>query len=128
MIGSSLLFVHDANHSDIWLIDFAKTYPLTGNSVINHRDTWVKGNHEDGYLTGLDNLIRIFTNAAAQVKTQDNTGKSLTQEHRPSQCHSIASPFMDRDSLLNHEFTIHSTNIVTPNHQAITQAAPVTKW
>ena len=27
---------------------------------LDHRSPWVKGNHEDGYLTGVDNIIDIF--------------------------------------------------------------------
>lgn len=60
-----MLFVHDNDHSNIWLIDFAKTYPLPKDVSINHRDPWALGNHEDGYLTGLDNLIRIFSETIA---------------------------------------------------------------
>ncbi|XP_054154333.1 uncharacterized protein LOC128952898 [Oppia nitens] len=61
IIGSSLLFVHDDHKADIWLIDFAKTYPLPNGIQITHQSEWQVGNHEDGYLKGLDNLIRIFS-------------------------------------------------------------------
>ncbi|XP_023221640.1 inositol-trisphosphate 3-kinase B-like [Centruroides sculpturatus] len=60
MIGSSLLFVHDSNHASIWMIDFGKTMPLPGNIKITHKDPWVVGNHEDGYLIGIDSLVKLF--------------------------------------------------------------------
>lgn len=60
VIGSSLLFVHDDNDANIWLIDFAKTDALPEDTKITHHQKWELGNHEDGYLVGIDNLIGIF--------------------------------------------------------------------
>ena len=60
LIGSSLLFVHDKNKADIWMIDFAKTYPVPEGKKITHNSLWEFGNHEDGYLVGLESLIKIF--------------------------------------------------------------------
>ncbi|CAH8830283.1 unnamed protein product [Trichobilharzia szidati] len=61
-IGSSLLFVHDeSGYANVWLIDFAKIFSLCDSQIrLNHRSAWHFGNHEDGYLTGIDNLIRLF--------------------------------------------------------------------
>lgn len=60
VIGSSLLFVHDKYNANVWLIDFAKTLKLPDNITITHKEKWKVGNHEDGYLIGVDNLISIF--------------------------------------------------------------------
>ncbi|KAG9511229.1 Inositol-trisphosphate 3-kinase A [Fragariocoptes setiger] len=60
LIGSSLLFVHDHESANIWLIDFAKTFSLPDNVTVTHSAEWNVGNHEDGYLTGIDNIISLF--------------------------------------------------------------------
>ncbi|KAK0085458.1 hypothetical protein PV325_005186 [Microctonus aethiopoides] len=61
IVGSSLLFVHDANNAGIWMIDFAKSLPLPASlKKIEHDAEWQVGNHEDGYLIGVNNLIDIF--------------------------------------------------------------------
>jgi 1D-myo-inositol-triphosphate 3-kinase len=61
LIGSSLLFVRDRNeHTGVWMIDFGKTTMVPNNSLLDHRSPWVEGNHEDGYLWGLDNLIYLW--------------------------------------------------------------------
>lgn len=60
MIGSSLLFVHDRYTASVWLIDFAKTVILPEDVKINHGSKWKVGNHEDGYMIGVNNLIKIF--------------------------------------------------------------------
>lgn len=42
------------------MIDFAKTVPVPENVNIDHSSTWKVGNHEDGYLIGLDSIVSIF--------------------------------------------------------------------
>ncbi|XP_015785817.1 inositol-trisphosphate 3-kinase homolog isoform X2 [Tetranychus urticae] len=60
VVGSSLLMVYDSCKVGIWMIDFAKTVPLPEGITIDHVSPWVQGNHEDGYLFGLENLINVI--------------------------------------------------------------------
>ncbi|XP_017112710.1 inositol-trisphosphate 3-kinase A isoform X2 [Drosophila elegans] len=70
VIGSSLLFVHDQTHASIWLIDFAKTVELPPQLRIDHYSAWKVGNHEDGYLIGINNLIDIFVELQAAMEAE----------------------------------------------------------
>lgn len=66
IIGGSLLIIHDKKHAGAWMIDFAKTIPLPEGVTVDHRSKWVFGNHEDGYLLGLDNLISVLKDCGKQ--------------------------------------------------------------
>lgn len=60
-IGSSVMHVVDhTGRVDVFWIDFAKVRPAK-ERALNHRDVWTMGNHEDGVLLGLDNLIDTWT-------------------------------------------------------------------
>lgn len=73
IIGSSLLFLHDRRHASCWLIDFAKTGPTPEGVEITHKKHWEVGNHEDGYLTGLNNIIEIFETLEKQMKSDSES-------------------------------------------------------
>ncbi|KAL1451772.1 hypothetical protein WDU94_006120 [Cyamophila willieti] len=62
IVGSSILIIYDECRAGAWLIDFAKTRALPNGLQVNHRSTWAPGNHEEGFLYGLDQLIQSFEN------------------------------------------------------------------
>ena len=43
------------------MIDFGKTVPVHDGIRLDHRKPWVEGNHEDGYLWGLDNMLETWS-------------------------------------------------------------------
>ncbi|KAK7790270.1 hypothetical protein R5R35_012636 [Gryllus longicercus] len=57
VVGSSIFMIYDDTKVGAWMIDFAKTLPVPEGSTVNHRQPWVQGNHEEGFLFGLDSLI-----------------------------------------------------------------------
>ncbi|XP_036925402.1 inositol-trisphosphate 3-kinase B [Sturnira hondurensis] len=62
VIGSSLLFIHDKKEqAKVWMIDFGKTTPLPEGQTLRHDVPWQEGNREDGYLSGLNNLVDILS-------------------------------------------------------------------
>ncbi|XP_044749458.1 inositol-trisphosphate 3-kinase B isoform X2 [Coccinella septempunctata] len=81
VIGSSLLFVHDKYNANVWLIDFAKTLKLPDDITITHKDKWKVGNHEDGYLIGIDNLISIFKSILENYPVPVTPPLSLPDAH-----------------------------------------------
>lgn len=60
IVGSSIFIVYDETKVGCWLIDFAKSRPLTQKVTVNHRSEWVPGNREEGLLKGMDELIHSF--------------------------------------------------------------------
>jgi len=66
LVSSSLLFLYDDSlfstaPPGIWMIDFAKTSPLPAGKTLTHRRPWTPGNREDGYLTGIDSLLDMYS-------------------------------------------------------------------
>jgi len=60
VVGSSIFFVFDNVRANAWMIDFAKSIKVPEGLELDHRKSWEFGNHEDGFLFGLDNLIEIL--------------------------------------------------------------------
>lgn len=54
------------------MIDFGKTEPLPSNLTIDHRTPWLEGNHEDGYLCGLDNMLLILKELQTSSSTSSD--------------------------------------------------------
>ncbi|CAK1545275.1 unnamed protein product [Leptosia nina] len=63
IVGSSIFIIYDDESVGAWLIDFAKTRRLPEGVSVTHRKPWEQGNHEEGFLYGLDRLIETIETA-----------------------------------------------------------------
>lgn len=63
IVGSSIFIIYDEERVGAWLIDFAKTRRVPVGSAVTHRAPWQQGNHEEGFLFGLDRLIQTIETA-----------------------------------------------------------------
>ncbi|XP_065214496.1 inositol-trisphosphate 3-kinase homolog isoform X2 [Planococcus citri] len=79
VVGSSILIIYDDVKVGAWLIDFAKTRPVPSDKILTHRLPWSPGNHEEGFLYGLDMLINKMENIKIplNVKTEASTPSVL---------------------------------------------------
>lgn len=68
IVGSSIFIIYDDERVGAWLIDFAKTRRVPDDIKVTHRAPWEQGNHEEGFLYGLDRLIDTIESA----KLSDN--------------------------------------------------------
>ncbi|KAM4723287.1 inositol-trisphosphate 3-kinase A [Anableps anableps] len=80
VIGSSLLFIHDHSHAEIWMIDFGKTTALPEGQTLSHDVPWQEGNREDGYLKGLDNLVCTLKAACNEGSEEESKDNNLTTD------------------------------------------------
>lgn len=59
VVGSSVFIAFDDTRVGAWLIDFAKARRLPEGIRVDHRSGWTPGNHEEGFLHGMDQLIEV---------------------------------------------------------------------
>eukprot|EP00421_Protoceratium_reticulatum_P060424 CAMPEP_0168506802 /NCGR_PEP_ID=MMETSP0228-20121227/77560_1 /TAXON_ID=133427 /ORGANISM="Protoceratium reticulatum, Strain CCCM 535 (=CCMP 1889)" /LENGTH=443 /DNA_ID=CAMNT_0008523903 /DNA_START=79 /DNA_END=1406 /DNA_ORIENTATION=+ len=70
-IGSSVLLVADAyGKVGAFWIDFGKTRPLPAGVDITHRSPWAQGNHEDGVFSGLEAMVRVWSDAVELLRRE----------------------------------------------------------
>lgn len=88
LIRSSLLFTYDLatvhapptlssadgplHRVGVHMIDFSSSVAVAdGAERLSHREQWTPGNGEDGYLVGIDNLIKMFDKVEKGESTWD---------------------------------------------------------
>lgn len=50
---------------------------LPQNVKIDHKTQWTVGNHEDGYLIGINNLIELFEDLQNDLNQPDNENNDI---------------------------------------------------
>jgi len=77
-VGASLLICMDASppRVSVHLIDLAKTSMLPEKVCIDHRSPWKNGNHEDGFLFGIESCISCFEDVAAAFSSSSQDHNS----------------------------------------------------
>ncbi|KAG9272559.1 inositol-trisphosphate 3-kinase A-like [Astyanax mexicanus] len=109
VIGGSLLFVHDhTGKANIWMIDFGKTTPTLEGVHLKHDVPWVEGNHEDGYVIGLNSLISLLreaiSEAAGQIlekQNQQTHHQETNDKPNPPQTESTSSDLLKKTANTN---------------------------
>ncbi|XP_034840614.1 inositol-trisphosphate 3-kinase homolog isoform X3 [Maniola hyperantus] len=71
IVGSSIFIIYDDERVGAWLIDFGKTRRVPDDIKITHRECWQQGNHEEGFLYGLDRLINTIETATLSEATTE---------------------------------------------------------
>ncbi|XP_053625807.1 inositol-trisphosphate 3-kinase homolog isoform X3 [Plodia interpunctella] len=71
IVGSSIFIIYDDERVGAWLIDFAKTRKVPDGTEVNHRSAWQQGNHEEGFLYGLDRLIDTIETAKLSPQSDE---------------------------------------------------------
>jgi len=69
-VRTSILLVYSnaTNSTTCHIIDLTRVSEIMGGALIDHRAKWQPGNHEDGYLFGLDNLIKTFEECLTAIQ------------------------------------------------------------
>lgn len=75
IVGSSIFIIYDDERVGAWLIDFAKTRRVPEGARVNHRASWAQGNHEEGFLYGLDRLISTIESAELAAPAEPDVSR-----------------------------------------------------
>lgn len=106
-MGSSILIIYDDTKVGAWLIDFAKTRHVPENVILTHRQPWVPGNHEEGFLFGLDHLIDVSVVIVIIIGARKSLGnRKLFQSFHNSELHCVVRSSDAFNFILNRLFIL----------------------
>lgn len=80
------------------MIDFGKTSPLPKGMSVSHSKSWQRGNHEDGYLTGLGNLLELLESILEDSLEPDTNSMANSQSDSPNTNYDSPSSSSSTDS------------------------------